>query len=381
MTTGSFRSIWHEPETGHVCIIDQTRLPHSLETRVLATLADACGAIRDMRVRGAPLIGVTAAFGVYLALREDPASLPSALERLRATRPTAVNLRWALARAQRALAGAQESGIAGRALRFAAELAAADAACCAAIGEHGSGVLRQIWQQKNRSDEPLRVLTHCNAGALATVEWGTALAVVHKAAASGVPLHVWVDETRPRNQGAALTCWELRRAGIDHSLIVDSAAGHVMASGLVDVCVTGSDRVSAAGDVCNKIGTYQVALAASDNKLPFYAALPVSTIDFDWPSMSAPIPIEERGAAEISHASGIDANSGETQIRQYPEQTPIRNFAFDITPARLVTGIITEHGLCKTNRNSLAALAKNRGHFCHSARSEAESRNLSANRR
>jgi len=356
-SSGIWRSIWHEPETGDVCIIDQTRLPHSLETRALKTLADACAAIRDMRVRGAPLIGVTAAFGVYLALRENPASLPSAIDQLRATRPTAVNLRWALARAQRALAGTQQSGIAARALRFAVELAAADAACCAAIGEHGSGVLRGIWQQKNRPDEPLRVLTHCNAGALATVEWGTALAVIHKAAAGGVPLHVWVDETRPRNQGAALTCWELRRAGIDHSLIVDSAAGHAMASGLVDVCVTGSDRVSAAGDVCNKIGTYQVALAASDNALPFYVALPVSTIDFDWPSMATPIPIEERDAAEVSHATGIDVNKSETRIRQYPEQTPIRNFAFDITPARLVTGIITEHGVFEANQNSLVALA------------------------
>ncbi len=351
------RSIWYEATADQVCIIDQTRLPHDFAVRRLQTLEDASEAISAMRVRGAPLIGVTAAFGVYLALRENPASLDTAIRRLRATRPTAVNLRWALDRAARELSEQTRVDAADKALEFALALAEEDAACCEAIGKHGSEVLRQLWRERCGQDRPLQVLTHCNAGALATVDWGTALAAIYKAADTGVPLHVWVDETRPRNQGGALTCWELRQAGIDHSLIVDGASGHVMASGLVDVCITGSDRVSAAGDVCNKIGTYQVALAAQDNKLPFYAALPVSTIDFDWASADEAIPIEERAAEEISLASGIDAGGRETQVRQYPEETVARNYAFDVTPARLVTGIITEHGVFNANRNSLAALA------------------------
>ncbi len=361
-----YRSIWYEPADDQVRIIDQTRLPHHFEIRTLVSLTEACEAIRAMRVRGAPLIGVTAAFGVYLALRENPAGLREAVSQLQATRPTAVNLRWALDRTARALAREPSESIAARALQFAIELADADSACCEAIGEHGSRLLERLWRAKTKKGHPsskvskghpLQVLTHCNAGALATVGWGTALAVIFKAAAKGIPLHVWVDETRPRNQGAALTCWELRQAGIEHSLIVDSAAGHVLSRGMVDVCITGSDRVSAAGDVCNKIGTYPLALAANDNRVPFYAALPVSTIDFDWPSTAEPIPIEERGAGEVSMASGIDAGGGEISIRQYPESSPIRNFAFDITPARLVSGIITEHGVCKANRESLAKLA------------------------
>lgn len=351
------RSIWYEAETDRVCVIDQTRLPHDFAIRTLRTLEDACEAISAMRVRGAPLIGVTAAFGVYLALRENPASLDTAIRQLRATRPTAVNLRWALDRAARQLSERTRADAAGKALEFALTLAEEDASCCEAIGEHGGEALRRLWLERCGQDRPLQVLTHCNAGALATVDWGTALAAIYKAADAGVPLHVWVDETRPRNQGGALTCWELRQAGIDHSLIVDSAAGHVMARGQVDVCVTGSDRVSASGDVCNKIGTYQVALAARDNNLPFYAALPVSTIDFDWPSAAEPIPIEERAAEEVSMASGVEAGGREIQVRQYPGETVVRNYAFDVTPARLVNGIITEHGVLEANRESLAALA------------------------
>ncbi|MDE0507180.1 MAG: S-methyl-5-thioribose-1-phosphate isomerase [Gammaproteobacteria bacterium] len=354
---GQRKSIWYDAEADEVCVIDQTRLPHEFAIHRLRTLEDACEAITSMRVRGAPLIGITAVFGVYLALRENPASLDAALRRLRATRPTAVNLRWALDRVAQELSEQTRADIVGGALDFALVLAEEDAVCCEAIGEHGGKVLRRLWRERCGQDRPLRVLTHCNAGALATVEWGTALAAIYKAAAAGVPLHVWVDETRPRNQGGALTCWELRRAGVDHSLIVDGAAGHVMVSGLVDVCVTGSDRVSASGDVCNKIGTYQVALAARDNNLPFYAALPVSTIDFDWPSADEAIPIEERAAEEISMATGIEVGGRETKVHQYPRETAVRNFAFDITPARLVTGIITEHGVFEANRASLVALA------------------------
>ncbi len=355
---GRHRSIWYERGADEVWIIDQTRLPHEFECRRLKSLADACEAISAMRVRGAPLIGVTAAFGVYLALRDDPASLDASIGRLRATRPTAVNLRWALDRTARALANQPVADIAGKALASALALAEQDVACCQAIGELGAEVLRRAWAALDDPVRPLRVLTHCNTGALAAVDWGTALAVIHKAAADGVPVHVWVDETRPRNQGGALTCWELRRAGIPHSLIVDSAAGHVMARGLVDICLVGADRVSARGDVCNKIGTYPVALAAKDNNLPFYAALPVSSIDYNW-SGSAPAPaIEERDADEISVVAGIDADGRETALRLYPEATGARNFAFDITPARLVGGIITERGVFAAERNALAALAE-----------------------
>ena len=355
-----YRSIWYEAENDQVCIIDQTRLPHDFAVHRLRTLEDSCEAINSMRVRGAPLIGVTAAFGIYLSLRENPASFEAAIRKLRATRPTAVNLHWALDRAARDLSEHMPMGVPSeKALEFALDLAEEDAACCEAIGEHGSAVLRRLWQERCGEDRPLQVLTHCNAGTLATVDWGTALSGIYKAAAAGVPLHVWVDETRPRNQGGALTCWELRQTEIDHSLIVDGAAGHVMARGLVDVCITGSDRVSASGDVCNKIGTYQVALAARDNNLPFYAALPISTIDFDWPSAAEPIPIEERNAREVSIASGIEEGGANARVRQYPEETVVRNFAFDVTPARLVSGIVTEQGMFQANRDSLAALAGN----------------------
>lgn len=354
-----YRSIWYEAENDQVCIIDQTRLPHDFTIHRLRTLEDACEAINSMRVRGAPLIGVTAAFGIYLSLREDPNSLETAIRQLRDTRPTAVNLRWALDRAARELPAHSPVGVPSeKALKFALGLAEEDAACCAAIGRHGGKILHRLWQERCGQDRPLQVLTHCNAGALATVDWGTALSGIYKAAAAGVPLHVWVDETRPRNQGGALTCWELRQTGIDHSLIVDGAAGHVMARGLVDICITGSDRVSASGDVCNKIGTYQVALAARDNNLPFYAALPISTIDFDWPSAAEPIPIEERDAEEVSMAGGIEEGGANARVRQYPEETVVRNYAFDVTPARLVSGIITEHGVYDANQNSLASLAR-----------------------
>ena len=353
-----YRSIWYELEGDQVRVINQTRLPHRFEICSLESLADACEAIRSMKVRGAPLIGVTAAFGVYLALRENPGSLREALQSLQNTRPTAVNLRWALDRVARELTEQAPAQAPGKALQLALALAEEDVACCEAIGEHGSEVLHQTWRDRGEPGRPLQVLTHCNAGALAAVDWGTALAVIYKAAAMGVPLHVWVDETRPRNQGAALTCWELRQHGIDHTLIVDGAAGHVMRQGLVDVCVTGSDRVSACGDVCNKIGTYQVALAARDNGIPFYAALPVSTIDFSWSSACVPIPIEVRNAEEISQVAGLDADGREVRLSQYPPETAIRNYAFDVTPARLVSGIVTERGMFKAEQDSLGVLAK-----------------------
>lgn len=351
------QSIRYDAAGDAVVIIDQTRLPHEYVLVTLESLEATCKAIVSMQVRGAPLIGVTAAYGVYLALRENPAQLEVALERLASTRPTAVNLRWALQRMQQALAGLQDRELVDAALALARRMEQEDIAVCAAIGEHGANVLVQLWEQKKTAATALNVLTHCNAGALATVDWGTALAVVYKAAERGVPIHVWVDETRPRNQGAALTCWELGQRGIPHTLIVDNAGGHLMQQGLVDVCVTGSDRTAVNGDVCNKIGTYLKALAAFDNGIPFYAALPLSTIDFSLEKGVGLVPIEQRNSEEVSHLSGVD-NAGELHsIRIAPEGVAISNYAFDVTPARLVTGIITETGVYAAATEALLPLA------------------------
>lgn len=351
------QSIRYDAADDAVIIIDQTRLPHEYVLVTLRSLEATCEAIVSMQVRGAPLIGVTAAYGVYLALRENPGRLQAALERLASTRPTAVNLRWALQRMQQALAGLRGRELVAAALTLARHMEQEDINICAAIGEHGATVLAKLWRQKKAGAEVLNVLTHCNAGALATVDWGTALAVIYKAAAQGVPVHVWVDETRPRNQGAALTCWELEQRQIPHTLIVDNAGGHLMQQGLVDVCVVGSDRTAVNGDVCNKIGTYLKALAAFDNKIPFYAALPLSTIDFALEKGVGQVPIEQRGSAEVSHITGVDSAGKKHTIRITPEGVAINNYAFDVTPARLVTGIITETGVYAAAAEALAPLA------------------------
>lgn len=351
-----FQSIWFDENDRGVNIIDQTRLPHRFEIIALKSLADACHAIKSMQVRGAPLIGVTAAYGVYLALLEDPNQLAVALDKLAATRPTAVNLRWALDRVNAALRNTLVDKRVEVALLQARAMEAEDSAICADIGMHGAQLLQEIWEAKSDQTQPLNVLTHCNAGALATVDWGTALSVIYKTAEAGVPLHVWVDETRPRNQGASLTCWELGQQGIAHTLIVDNAGGHLMQQGLVDCCVVGSDRTTITGDVCNKIGTYLKALAAFDNNVPFFVALPVSSIDFTLSDGIKEIPIEQRDAEEVSHLSGID-NSGQlSQIRLCPEEVAVSNFGFDVTPARLVTKIITEKGVCDAQQSQLQRL-------------------------
>lgn len=351
------QSIWYEEAGDRVRIIDQTLLPHDLHLVTLDSLEAVCTAISAMQVRGAPLIGVTAAYGVYLALKEDPDKLQAAVERLRATRPTAVNLEWALRRCQSLLADVPEAERATQALALARQLEREDVQTCEAIGEHGAALLERLWRErlKGKGGERLNVLTHCNAGALAAVDWGTALAVVYKAADRGVPLHVWVDETRPRNQGASLTCWELQQRGIAHTLIVDNAGGQLMRDGRVDLCVVGSDRTAANGDVCNKIGTYLKALAAADNGLPFYVALPVSTIDFRL-GEGAEIPIEERAPDEITHIWGAGAQGSAMQLRLTGSGVQACNPGFDITPARLVTGLITEHGLIEANARALRSL-------------------------
>lgn len=352
------QSIWFDTESDSVKIIDQTLLPHRFEIITLNSLPDACYAIREMQVRGAPLIGVTAAYGIYLALREG-VNFSQAYQELLATRPTAVNLKWALDRQAEALAEQVDAGIA---LELARQLEQEDITICAAIGEHGADRLQQIWEAKQSSSVAektvLNILTHCNAGALATVDWGTALSVIYKTVARGIPVHVWVDETRPRNQGASLTCWELNQQNIDHSLIADNTGGHLMQQGMVDVVVVGSDRTTANGDVCNKIGTYLKALAAFDNDVPFYAAVPISTIDFSLES-GADIPIELRGAEEVTSISGLTDSAELVRVHLVTEGTRAVNYGFDVTPARLVTGIVTESGVFRAEIESLSFLDRN----------------------
>ncbi|MCE2748523.1 MAG: S-methyl-5-thioribose-1-phosphate isomerase [Rhodobacter sp.] len=337
-----YRSIW--VEGGAVRIIDQTRLPHEVIVVTLDTLGQAATAIRDMWVRGAPLIGATAAFGVAIAMRDDPsdAGLARAHATLIKTRPTAVNLRWALEEMARVLGPLAPPARAGAAMARAAAIADEDVAINAAIGDHGLPIIRAI---ADRKGGPVRILTHCNAGWLATVDWGTATAPIYKAHQAGIPLHIWVDETRPRNQGAHLTAWEMAGSGISHALIVDNAGGHLMQQKEVDMVIVGTDRTTARGDVCNKIGTYLKALAAQDNGVPFYVALPSPTIDWQLKDGMAGVPIEERSGDEVSFVQGKLADGTVTRLRISPEATPAANPAFDVTPARLVTGLITERGV------------------------------------
>ena len=350
------QSLWYDAASDCVKIIDQTRLPHHFQIQTLNSLQDVCTAITTMQVRGAPLIGVAAAYGVYLALREDAGGLAHAVTTLLATRPTAVNLQWALTRCEAGLAELAAEKRAACALELAQIMEKEDVAVCEAIGEHGARLLSELWKQKQDSQACLNILTHCNAGALATVDWGTALSVVYKAAALEVPLHVWVDETRPRNQGASLTCWELAQSGIEHTLIVDNAGGHLMQQGKVDLCVVGSDRTTLTGDVCNKIGTYLKALAAKDNNIPFYVALPVSSIDFTLEDGVRQIPIEQRNEAEVLSLSGVDAEGLEQTVSLAPAGSKASNYGFDVTPARLVTALITERGVLPATREAISAL-------------------------
>jgi methylthioribose-1-phosphate isomerase len=350
------RTIWPAPDRRTVEIIDQTKLPHELVTVGLATLEDAARAIRTMQVRGAPLIGATAAYGVALAVAEDPsdAGLAAAVKALSATRPTAVNLRWALAEMERVLRSLPEDRRYSAALAQAGEIAEADVAINRAIGEHGEGLIAGAQRRKD-SGGRVDILTHCNAGWLATVDWGTALAPIYRAHDDGIPVHVWVDETRPRNQGAGLTAWELAEHGVPHTVIVDNAAGHVMREGLVDLCIVGTDRTTAGGDVANKIGTYTKALAARDNNIPFYVALPSPTIDWEI-ERGAEIPIERRDSREVTHIEGWSDDGRRVAVRITPQDSAAANYAFDVTPARLVTGLITERGVCPASRAGLLEL-------------------------
>jgi len=348
------RTIWLEADGRSVGIIDQTRLPHRFVTLRLTTLEDAAHAIAAMQVRGAPLIGAAAAYGVALALNADPSdeALERACAALIATRPTAINLKWALDEMMAAVRNRPRGERAAAAYRRAAEIADEDVAINQAIGRHGVTLIEAVAARK-QPGEPVNVLTHCNAGWLATVDVGTATASIYAAHDKGLPVHVWVDETRPRNQGASLTAWELGQHGVPHTVIPDNTGGHLMQHGQVDLVIVGTDRVTANGDVCNKIGTYLKALAAKDNGVPFYVALPSPTIDFTVKDGLREIPIEERAPEEVTSISGLTADGRIETVRLVPAGAQVANYGFDVTPARLVTGLITERGILPASRESL----------------------------
>ena len=349
-----YRTVWLHEES--VRIIDQRRLPWSFDLLDFHTVADVAVAIRDMAVRGAGLIGATAGYGMWLAAREaaTPEELRTLADSLIITRPTAVNLSWAVNRQLTAIQAAGFENRVATARHTAETIADEDAAACAAIGGHGLAIIRAIASRK--PGQVIHVLTHCNAGWLAFVDHGSATAPIYAAHAAGIPIHVWVDETRPRNQGARLTAWELAQQGVPHTVIADNTGGHLMQHGQVDLVITGADRVTRSGDVANKIGTYLKALAAQDNGVPFYVALPSSTFDWTLRDGVQGIPIEQRGAEEVTHLEGITESGSVETLRIVSPGSPAANYAFDVTPARLVTGLITERGLCPATETAICAL-------------------------
>lgn len=352
------RSIEADPSKQNAWIIDQTLLPHHVEWRELATLADAAEAIKVMRVRGAPLIGATAAYGMFFGLRADAsdAALQQAYDVLHATRPTAVNLRWALDRMKRAVEPLNPEKRAAAAWEEALAICEEDVKTNHAIGQHALELLREIQAKKSDPAAPLNVMTHCNAGWLATVDWGTAISPIYQAHDAGMNIHVWVSETRPRGQGASLTAFELKEHGVPYTLIVDNNAGHLLQRGLVDVVIVGTDRVTAHGDVANKIGTYLKALAAKAHDVPFYVATPVSTIDWTISDGIRDIPIEQRSSREVTHMPGLNDAGNREEVLITPAGTQARNDGFDVTPASLVTALVTEHGVFRASAESLQRL-------------------------
>jgi len=352
-----YRAVWVDEADGwSIRVIDQTKLPWSLDILRLTTLRQAAQAISTMQIRGAPLIGAVAAYGLALALREEPGTdaMERAAAQLAATRPTAINLRWALDRMLTRLRNTVHGQRATTAYQEAAAIADEDVAQNAAIGRHGQALIQQVADAS--PGRPVNVLTHCNAGWLATVDWGTALAPIYMAHDAGLPVHVWVDETRPRNQGAALTAWELGKHGVPHTVISDNAGGHLMQHGRVDLAIVGADRVTRSGDAANKIGTYLKALAAHDNGVPFWVAAPSSTIDWTVSDGVRDIPIEERDASEVTTVTGRGLDGKVTTVRVTPTSSPAANPAFDVTPARLLTGLITERGRTDATSGGLAAM-------------------------
>ncbi|WP_395744464.1 S-methyl-5-thioribose-1-phosphate isomerase [Prosthecobacter sp.] len=352
------RSIEAEHATRSARIIDQTLLPHVVEWRTLRTMEEAAEAIQVMRVRGAPLIGATAAFGLYFALRENAtdAALQHAYHVLHATRPTAINLRWALDRVKRVVMPLEAAQRADAAWNEALAICEHDVETNRAIGKHGLELFRAIQAKKDDTEAVLNVMTHCNAGWLATVDWGTAISPIYQAHDAGMKVHVWVSETRPRGQGASLTAFELKEHGVPYTLIVDNNAGHLLQRGLVDVVIVGTDRVTAHGDVANKIGTYLKALAAKAHEVPFYVATPVSTIDWTITDGIREIPIEQRSAREVTHMPGMNATGAREEVLITPEGTEARNDGFDVTPAGLVTALVTEHGVVAATAEAMGEL-------------------------
>jgi methylthioribose-1-phosphate isomerase len=350
-----FRSIWVEPDGWTIGAIDQRRLPFEFVIARMTSCDEAADAIRSMLVRGAPLIGATAAYGVALAMRVEAsdAALARACEQLIATRPTAINLKWACDEMRKTLSQLAPASRSAAAYIRAGEIAEDDVAINEAIGGHGLGLIEGITARK-KPGEAVNILTHCNAGWLATVDWGTATAPIYLAHDRGVKVHVWVDETRPRNQGASLTAWELSHHGVAHTVIADNTGGHLMQHGMVDLVITGTDRVTANGDVCNKIGTYLKALAAHDNGVPFYVALPSPTIDFSIDDGLKQIPIEQRSADEVATMTGRTTDGRIERVQIVPDGSAVANYAFDVTPARLVSGLITERGVLGADRAALA---------------------------
>jgi methylthioribose-1-phosphate isomerase len=351
-----YRTIWFDDQNQVVKIIDQTKLPHQFIIKDLKTVKDAINAINIMEVRGAPLIGGTAAYGIVLALMEknDPSFIKKSSKLLIQSRPTAINLKWAVDRMMKKLSGVNSNVILKVALDEAKAICEEDVEFCKQIGLNGLKIIEEIYNIKK---ETVNILTHCNAGWLATINWGTATSPIYQAHKKGIPVHVWVDETRPRNQGANLTSYELNEEKIPNTIIADNTGGILMQRGEVDMCIVGTDRTLSTGDVCNKIGTYLKALAAHDNKVPFYVALPSSTIDWDIKDFKD-IPIEQRNSEELSHLEGLDKNKNLTKILIYPKKSKSMNLAFDITPAKYVTGLITEKGICEASKEGLNKLFK-----------------------
>ena len=349
-----YRTIWFENNI--VKIIDQTKLPHQFIIKDLKTVKDAINAIKVMEVRGAPLIGATAAYGLVLSILEnnDQSFLKKSAEDLIKSRPTAINLKWAVNRMLKKLQGVNSNKILDIAIKEAKEICDEDIKFCESIGLNGLKVIKDIY---NKKKDTVNILTHCNAGWLATINWGTATSPIYHAHKNGIPVHVWADETRPRNQGANLTSYELNEEGVKNTIITDNTGGILMQRGQVDMCIVGTDRTLSNGDVCNKVGTYLKALAAYDNKIPFYVALPSSTIDWDIKDFKD-IPIEERNSEELSHVEGLDENNNIKKVLIYPKKSKAMNLAFDITPAKYITGLITEKGICDASKEGLAKLFK-----------------------
>ena len=349
-----YKTIWFEDNC--VKIIDQTKLPHKFIIKDLKTVQDAINSIKSMEVRGAPLIGATAAYGLVLALLEnnDQTFLKKSSDELIKSRPTAINLKWAIDRMIKKISGVNSEKVLEIALTEAKKICEEDINFCRNIGLNGLNIIEKIYNKKKK---PINILTHCNAGWLATINWGTATSPIYHAHKKGIPVHVWVDETRPRNQGANLTSYELNEEGIKNTIIADNTGGILMSRGEVDMCIVGTDRTLANGDVCNKVGTYLKALAAKDNNVPFYVALPSSTIDWETKN-SKEIPIEERSSDELSEIEGVDKNGKIIKVRIYPQKSKSMNLAFDVTPAKYVTGLITEKGICEASENGLKELFK-----------------------